>query len=177
MQKRNIYLIGFMGAGKSTVTRELAHELQREWVDTDELVEKEVGLSIPKIFERYGEERFREIEARVIEDLSQMRGMVVAVGGGAPLRKTNWRRLRSTGEIMYLKVSPAEVMKRIGNDVSRPLLAGLTRERKREKVEQMLQERHPCYSKAGHIVPCDGIETAHIVREIIARVNATGTDD
>ncbi|MFP4136664.1 MAG: shikimate kinase [Candidatus Acetothermia bacterium] len=171
MEESNVYLIGFMGAGKSTVAPELADELDREWVDTDDLIEDEAGLSIPEIFEYYGENRFREIETKIIRKVSQEGEKVVAVGGGAPMEEENWKRLKSTGQVVYLEVSPGEVMERIGNDGGRPLLADLNREEREDKVKQMLKDRHPRYVKADHVVLCDGVGTGTIAEEIVLKLN------
>lgn len=171
MGESNVYLIGFMGAGKSTVAPKLADELDREWIDTDDLIEEEAGISVPEIFEYYGETRFREIEAKVIEEVSQGEEKVVAVGGGAPMEEESWKRLKSTGEVVYLEVSPEEVMERVGNAGARPLLADLKREEKKVKVERMLKDRHPRYNKADHVVLCDGVGTASIVEEITSKLN------
>ena len=171
MNESNVYLIGFMGAGKSTVAPRLAEKMDREWIDTDELVEERQGMSIPEIFEYYGENRFREIETDVIKEISKEDGKIVAVGGGAPMVKENWEAMRSTGEIVYLEVSPKEIMERVGNDGARPLLSDLKYEDKKKKVKRMLKKRHPRYSKADHIILCDGTGTESVVGELALKLD------
>lgn len=170
MNERNVYLIGFMGAGKSTVAPKLADKMNRGWGDTDDLVEDKKGMSIPEIFEYYGEDRFREIETDVIRKISKEKGKIVAVGGGAPMREENWKAMKSTGEIVYLEVSPKEIMERVGNNGARPLLADLKHEEKRSKVRRMLKKRHPRYSKADHIILCDGVGTEAVAGEVFLKL-------
>ena len=170
MKERNVYLIGFMGAGKSTIAPILAKHLNREWIDTDDLIEEKEGLSIPEIFEYYGEERFRELEREVIKEVSKYRNKVVAVGGGAPMDKANWERMKSTGEIVYLEIGPDEVLGRVGSDGKRPLLAGLSREERREKITELLKIRHPRYIQADHVVICNGTGTVALSEEIAGMV-------
>jgi len=171
MNEGNVYLIGFMGAGKSTVAPKLAAKLDKEWIDTDDRVEDRKGMSIPEIFEYYGEDRFREIETDVIREISKKEGIVVAVGGGAPMRGENWKAMQSSGEIVYLEVSPKEIMERVGNDGTRPLLADLKQEEKKDKVRRMLKERHPRYSKADHIILCDGVGTEAVAGEVFLKLD------
>jgi len=171
MSESNVYLIGFMGAGKSTVAPKLADKMDREWIDTDDLVEDKKGMSIPEIFEYYGEDRFREIETDVIRAISKKEGKIVAVGGGAPMREENWEAMQSSGQIVYLEVSPKEIMERVGNDGARPLLADLKYEDKKRKVKRMLKNRHPRYSKADHIILCDGTGTESVVGELVPKLD------
>lgn len=170
MERGNIYLIGFMGAGKSTIAPELAEKLELDWLDTDDLIEARTGLSIPEIFEYYGEERFREIEREVIEEVSQGDGKVVAVGGGAPMDEATWERLKSTGKIFYLQISPREIIERVSSDGSRPLLADLNQGEKEKKIRQLLKTRHPRYSEADYIVLCDGTGTGAVVEEVAQKL-------
>ncbi|MFB6291155.1 MAG: shikimate kinase [Candidatus Bipolaricaulia bacterium] len=164
--KEMIYLIGFMGAGKSTIAPVLAKNLGLDWVDTDELIEEKVGLSIPEIFEYYGEERFREIERGIIKEVSRSDAKVVAVGGGAPMNETNWHLMKATGTVVYLEIGPGEALDRIGSDGNRPLLSELTEKQKEKKIQELLKSRHPRYNKADHVVPCNGKGTSAIAKEI-----------
>ncbi|MCF7889703.1 shikimate kinase [Candidatus Bipolaricaulota bacterium] len=177
MEERKVYLIGFMGAGKSTVAPILSDKLGLEWVDTDELIEEKEGLSISEIFEYYGEDRFRELERETIEEVSRSGPKVVAVGGGAPMDEKNWKRMKSTGEVVYLKVGPDEVLGRVESDGNRPLLSGLNREERKEKINKLLKIRHPRYSKADHVVACNGTGAADLADEISRKLtgeNETG---
>ncbi|MBS3736183.1 MAG: shikimate kinase [Candidatus Bipolaricaulota bacterium] len=170
MEGMKIYLIGFMGAGKSTVAPILADKLGLEWVDTDDLIEEKEGLSIPEIFEYYGEDRFRELERETIEEVSQSGPKVVAVGGGAPMDEKNWKRMKSTGEVVYLEIGPEEVLGRVGSDGNRPLLAGLDREERKEKIDKLLKIRHPRYNKADHVVLCNGTGATVLADEITRKL-------
>ena len=166
MKDKKIYLIGFMGAGKSTIAPILADELGLEWVDTDDIIEQKEGLTVPEIFEYYGEDRFRELEREVIEEVSKSGPKVVAVGGGAPMHEENCKRIKSTGEVVYLEIGPEEVLGRVGSDGNRPLLAGLNRQERREKVNRLLKSRHPRYTQADHVVLCNGTGIAALADEI-----------
>ena len=166
MKEKNIYLIGFMGAGKSTLAPKLADNLGLDWVDTDDLIEEKEGLSIPEIFEYYGEDRFRELEREVIEEVSRSEPKVVAVGGGAPMDEANWKLMKSTGEVVYLEIGPEEVLGRVGSDENRPLLSGLNRVERKEKINKLLKIRHPRYNKADYVVLCNGTGTAALAEEV-----------
>jgi len=170
MKDKKVYLIGFMGAGKSTIAPILADKLGLEWVDTDNIIEQKEGLTIPEIFEYYGEDRFRELEREVLEEVSESGPKVVAVGGGAPMDEENWGRMKSTGEVVYLEIGPEEVLGRVGSDGNRPLLAGLNRQERREKINRLLQIRHPRYNQADHVVLCNGTGTAALADEILKRL-------
>ncbi len=170
MKEKKVYLIGFMGAGKSTVAPILAENLGLEWVDTDEMIEEREGLSIPEIFEYYGETRFRELEREIIDEVSRSEPKVVAVGGGAPMDEANWELMKSTGVLVYLEIGPGEVMNRIGADGKRPLLAGLSEERKREKVNKLLKKRHPRYNKADHVIYSNGTKASELANEISSKL-------
>lgn len=170
MEGEKVYLIGFMGAGKSTLAPILAENLGLDWVDTDDLIEEKEGLSIPEIFEYYGEDRFRELEREVIEEVSRSGPKVVAVGGGAPMDEENWKRMKSTGKVVYLKIGPEEIIGRVGSDGNRPLLSGLNKEERKEKINKLLKTRHPRYSKADHVVVCNGTGTATLADEIARKL-------
>ena len=117
-----IALIGLPGSGKSTVGRQLARRLQLPFIDSDQVIEQRLGCSIREYFEREGEERFRDIEESVIDDLTQTHQGVLSTGGGSVLRPLNRERLRSRGQVVYLHSSPDEVFRRLRHDTNRPLL-------------------------------------------------------
>ena len=117
-----ITLIGLPGSGKSTVGRQLARRLQLPFIDSDQVIEQRLGCSIREYFEREGEERFRDIEENVIDDLTQTHQGVLSTGGGSVLRPLNRERLRSRGQVVYLHSSPDEVFRRLRHDTNRPLL-------------------------------------------------------
>ena len=117
-----IALIGLPGSGKSTVGRQLARRLQLPFIDSDQVIEQRLGCSIREYFEREGEERFRDIEENVIDELTQTHQGVLSTGGGSVLRPLNRERLRSRGQVVYLHSSPDEVFRRLRHDTNRPLL-------------------------------------------------------
>ena len=120
----HIFLIGFMGAGKTTVAGLLSARLGRPEVDLDAVIEARAGTSVRDIFETEGEPAFRIAESAALESLSQAEPSVVACGGGVVLRDENRATLKRLGTVVYLKVSPGETLARVGADDTRPLLAG-----------------------------------------------------
>jgi len=177
-QTRSIVLTGFMGTGKSTVGRLLAKRLGFGFLDLDELIEKEAGMPVSEIFSSYGEARFREFEARVIEQLASGSlglALVVSTGGGAVVRELNRSLLRGFGVLVCLKASPEEILKRVGNRPDRPLLAGPDRE---EKLHSLLGERRSAYEDCDLEVDTTGLrpeEVAGIIQGYLSR-GSTGTE-
>lgn len=119
---RNIFLIGPMGAGKSTIGRTLAKELKLEFFDTDEVIEQRAGANIAWIFDIEGEEGFRKREQKVIDELTQKSNIVLATGGGAVMTSENRNALAGRGTVIYLKTSLAQQYERTKRDTKRPLL-------------------------------------------------------
>ena len=119
---KNIYLIGLMGAGKSTVGKMLAKRLGKTFYDSDHEIEKRCGVKIPTIFEMEGEEGFRKRESLVIKDLTKLEDVVLATGGGSVLLPENRQCLHENGFVIYLRANPHELWIRTRNDKGRPLL-------------------------------------------------------
>jgi shikimate kinase len=136
-----------MGAGKSTVGPRLAARLGRDFVDTDQEVEREAGLRISEIFEREGEARFRAREAQAIERAARANA-VVALGGGAIAQPGMAEELLARGSVIFLRVEPSVLVERIGDAASRPLLAGLDADARRQRLAALLAERRVHYQKA-----------------------------
>lgn len=176
---KSIILIGFMGAGKTSVGRELSARLGLPFIDTDQEIERRAGMSVPEIFEKQGEEGFRAMETETLRQLTEERGdseqtggerrpAVVSAGGGLPLREENRRLLLKLGTAVYLKTSPDEVVSRLEGDTSRPLLKG---DSGRERVESLLSIREPLYeAAAARTVATDGKTPAQLAEEIIRTV-------
>ncbi|HET6351942.1 MAG TPA: shikimate kinase [Coriobacteriia bacterium] len=124
MSHGHIFIVGFMGAGKSTVGVRIAEELDRPFVDLDDAIEASAGMSVPEVFATLGEERFREMETEALAALAGQPASVVACGGGVVVRPENRSLLKELGVVLYLQVSAGEAIARIGDVSTRPLLAG-----------------------------------------------------
>lgn len=146
---RNLYLVGMMGAGKTTVGRQLARILGLRFIDSDHEIEARTGVRIPTIFEIEGEPGFRRREAEVIAALTQQRGLVLATGGGAVLDPESRRHLKSTGLVVYLRVLPLPLYERTRHDRNRPLLQV---ENPLARLEQLFAQRDPIYSEVADVV-------------------------
>jgi shikimate kinase len=120
----HVFLIGFMGAGKTTVSKQVALQLDRPWVDLDAEIEATARKSVREIFEDAGEEAFRELESAQLAALSGADPSIVACGGGIVVRDENRAMLKNLGLVVYLRVSPGETLARVGADGTRPLLSG-----------------------------------------------------
>lgn len=164
----NVYLIGPMGAGKSTVGRALAKALGKEFVDSDKEIEAQTGASISLIFELEGEEGFRRREQAMIEVLTERDNVVLATGGGVVLDENNRARLMSRGFCVYLDAPMDLLVERTSRDRNRPLLSGGD---VRERLTGIMQEREPLYlGVADLVVKTDRRTARHVVREIQRRV-------
>ena len=144
-----IFLVGPMGAGKTTVGRTLARLLNLEFVDSDAEIERRTGADIPWIFEIEGEEGFRDREQQVLTDLATQDPAVIATGGGAILRQANREVMRTGGYVVYLEASVREQVRRTGKDSKRPLLAGKNRE---QVLSELMKVRSPLYTEAADLV-------------------------
>jgi shikimate kinase len=156
---RNVYLVGLMGAGKTTIGRTLAKRLNLDFVDSDREIEARTGVSIPTVFEIEGECGFRKREAQVIADLSQQSNQVVATGGGVVLSPENRSNMRASGFVVYLNVPPYTLWERTRNDRNRPLLQV---EDPLLRLKELYAQRDPFYREVANLV-VDG-----------SRINALG---
>jgi shikimate kinase len=149
MTGNNIFLVGLMGAGKTTVGRVLARKLNKRFIDSDHEIEARTGVSIPVIFEIEGEASFREREAEAIRDLTGQANIVLATGGGAILKPENRECLKTRGTVIYLRASVNSILQRTSHDKSRPLLQTAD---PRQRIEQLAREREPYYLEVAHFV-------------------------
>ncbi len=140
----NLYLIGMMGAGKTTVGKLLAKELGYRFIDTDEVITQVAGQSINQIFAQQGEEAFRTLESQVLSELCAYQRLIVATGGGMILRQVNWSYLRH-GLIVWLEVSPEDLYQRLQGDTTRPLLQ---HDNPLDRLQEMIKQRQPFYAEA-----------------------------
>lgn len=148
----NYVLIGYRATGKTTVARSLAGRLGWEWVDADVEIERRAGKSIARIFAEDGEPAFRDLEAEVIRDLCGRRRIVLAAGGGAPLRPQSRRVMRDSGRVVWLKALPETILARMSGDVTtterRP---DLTDRGGLEEIVQLLSQRESVYRESAHV--------------------------
>lgn len=162
----NLFLIGPMGAGKSTIGKQLARDLKLEFYDADQEVEDRTGANIAWIFDVEGEEGFRKREAQVIDDLSQLQGIVLATGGGAILNPENRNRLAARGTVVYLQTTVEQQIRRTvsARDKRRPLLEvepELT-------LKDLMDAREPLYREiADMIVATDGRTVRSVAQEVV----------
>lgn len=149
MQKNNIFLIGFMGVGKSTMARRLAQHLKMELVEMDETIEAKQGMTINEIFAQKGEDGFRDIESALVERISKRENMVVSCGGGAVLRADNVQNMKKSGKIVFLTATPQTIFERVRYSTNRPLLNGNMNV---EYIETLMEKRRSVYEAAADIV-------------------------
>ena len=143
-----VFLVGMMGAGKTTVGRLLAQGLQYAFIDADAELERRAGVRIATMFELEGEAGFRDREQLLLQELTARPGIVLATGGGAVLRAENRRHLSARGLVIFLDVAAAEIARRTQHDVNRPLLNSPDR---RARIDSLLQERLPLYRATAHL--------------------------
>ena len=148
-QRRNLYLVGLMGAGKTTIGRVLARRVGYAFIDSDREIESRTGVSLPTIFEIEGEEGFRRRESQVIADVSRLTGQIVATGGGAVLRAENRKNLKASGWIIYLDVPLPTLCERTRHDKNRPLLQVSN---PLQKLRELHVQRDPLYREIADLV-------------------------
>jgi shikimate kinase len=162
----NIYLIGLMGAGKTTVGKQLARRLHRPFYDSDHEIVERTGVPIPTIFEIEGEPGFRRREAQTIGELTALPAIVMATGGGVVLDPENRRCLRETGWVVYLNVPPFHLYQRTRNDRNRPLLQV---DNPLARLEELHAARDPLYRETAHLVIDGGRLVASGIVQYILR--------
>ena len=145
----NLYLVGLMGAGKTTVGRVLARRLKLRFLDSDQEIERRCGVKIPVIFEIEGEAGFRAREMAVIGELTQVRGIVLATGGGVVGAEENRRLLAASGTVIYLHAQPDALYERVRHDRNRPLLATAD---PRARLRELYRERDALYRSIADMV-------------------------
>ncbi len=164
MRRGNIVLVGFMGAGKTVCGRLLARRLGRCFVETDDLIVAREGRSIPEIFARDGEARFRALEAEALELLRLKSGEVIATGGGFPCAEGRMEALRELGTVVWLRGDLRELEARARRAGDRPMLAG----RSPAEVEALYRRREPYYAGADLVVDTTGLGVDEVVARLLA---------
>lgn len=167
-----VSLIGMPGSGKSTVGRLLARRLDLSFLDSDNVIEDEVGCPIREFFAREGEERFRDVEQRTLAALCMRGPLVLATGGGSVLRSANRDALRNAGPVIYLHSPPNEVYRRVRHDTRRPLLQVAD---PLARLHELYEERDPLYRATAHFVIETGRPTvAALVNRVLMQLELAG---
>jgi shikimate kinase len=160
-----VFLVGMMGAGKTTIGRQLARLLGREFVDLDQELEARCGVKVSLIFEIEGEAGFRRRESQLLEECTRRRDIVLATGGGAVISPENRRHLKERGVVIYLRATGAELYRRVARDRNRPLLQTAD---PRARIDSLLAERGPLYDEVASITFETGaVPVAHAVRALV----------
>jgi shikimate kinase len=173
-EDNNIFLIGPMGAGKTTIGRQLARELNRPFFDSDRFIEEQTGANIPLIFDLEGEEGFRKREQAAIDELTRMQNIVLATGGGAVLREENRKHLSERGTAFYLYTDLNFLLERTRKDKNRPLLHG--DEDPEVVLKRLMDQRDPLYRQtADYIIDTGNNSIRGVIKAIIDRLNTNNT--
>lgn len=166
----NILLIGFMGTGKTTVSKELSKEMLVPEVDMDACLVEKANMSISDIFDQYGEEYFRDMETECVKELQQQGGKIISCGGGAVLREQNVEYMKENGVIVLLTAKPETILKRVKNSTERPILNG---NMNLEFITRLMDRRKDRYREvADVIIETDDKDIAQISREIQKKVES-----
>jgi shikimate kinase len=176
----NLILIGYRATGKTTLGRLLARQLGWEWIDADVEIERRAGKSITRIFAEDGEPAFRDLEAEVIAELCRRQCLVLAAGGGAPMRQQSRGAMRASGKVIWLTAGPGTILARMSADATttgrRP---SLTDRDPLEEIIHLLRQREPIYRESAHLlVDTEGKAPERLVAEILERLDlAADTGD
>ncbi|OJF70222.1 shikimate kinase I [Alteromonas sp. V450] len=167
-EKRNIFLVGPMGAGKSTIGRHLADELHLDFFDSDQEIERRTGADIAWIFDLEGEDGFRKREEQVINDLTDKQGIVLATGGGSIVTKAVRNRLSARGIVVYLQTTIDKQVARTQRDKRRPLLQN---EDPEKVLRELAEMRNPLYEEvADYVVDTDDQSARAVASQIISKI-------
>lgn len=165
----NLVLIGFMGAGKSTVAQNLSSLFSMEIVEMDQVIAQREGMSIPEIFASRGEEYFRNLETNLLKELQSQKNKIVSCGGGAALRPENVAEMKKNGKVILLTASPETILERVKSDNSRPVLNG---KKNVEDIAALMEQRREKYEAAADlIISTDSKTIQEICREIIQNLS------
>ncbi|MBP3489246.1 MAG: shikimate kinase [Roseburia sp.] len=164
---RNIYLIGFMGAGKSMIARALVKKTGAESAEMDELIERQQGMAITEIFQKYGEEHFRNLETELLRSLAEKTDLIVSCGGGSVLRDENAALMKENGCIVLLTAAPETIYERVKDSKNRPVLNGNMNV---AYIRELMEKRRARYEAVADIrIATDGKDADTICEEILAQ--------
>ncbi len=161
---KNIVLVGFMGTGKTSVARELAKRLNREYVSIDALIEEKEKLTIKEIFARSGEKYFRDVESEAVKEISDKENLIIDAGGGAVIREKNVLDLKKKGVIVCLKANPKIILARTRHTTERPLLNVPAPQK---IIDELLRIREPYYARADYSIDTSELSVNDVVEQII----------
>ncbi|ACN98971.1 shikimate kinase [Sulfurihydrogenibium azorense Az-Fu1] len=162
---KNIYLVGFMGSGKSTVGKLLADKTSRDFVDVDKLIEEREKMKIKDIFEKKGELYFRELEKKYLQELLNTQNLVVSTGGGLGADAENMNQMKKNGIVIWLDLNLNTILERIKNDENRPLL-----NQPLDKIKKLFDERKKVYGLATYRINAENKTPFQIVEEILNKI-------
>lgn len=165
----NILLIGFMATGKTTMAKEISKKLAMEYIDLDKVIEEKIEMSIADIFERYGEEYFRQVEKQCIKNINQLQDTIISCGGGVCLDPDNIVNIKKAGKVILLEGSPETILSRIKMDRNRPLLKDKD---DIEGIKRMMDERKYSYHQSADIIiDTSGKSVLNVRDEILRAIN------
>jgi len=172
----NLILIGYRATGKTTLAKMLAERIGWEWTDADVEIERRAGKSIARIFAEDGEPAFRDLEAEVIADLCGRERLVLAAGGGAPMREESRRAMRDGGQVVWLLARPETILTRMSADPTNPdRRPNLTDRGPLDEIVHLLARRAPIYRQSAHlVVDTEGKTPEQLVAEILDRLPTIG---
>lgn len=166
--KGSFFLIGFMGAGKSSVAAALGNALKREVLEMDQCISEQEKMSIPEIFAQKGEAYFRQCETQLLRDCANREPQVVSCGGGVPMRQENVEAMRACGTVVLLTARPEVILERVKDDHNRPLLEG---HKDVPYISGLMEQRRPHYEAAADItVDTSDLTIQEVCREILERI-------
>lgn len=164
----NIFLIGFMGSGKSTISDYLSEHYAMEKIEMDQTIVQNEGMSISEIFDAHGEEYFRNLETNLLIQLQNKKNVVISCGGGTPMRENNVRQMKKNGKVVLLMASPETIYERVKDSHDRPLLE---ENKNTAFISDLMEQRRPKYEAAADLtISTDGKECAAICEELIQKL-------